>query len=132
MMHTETITKNWEALYHAQLKTIESEAQYLEMLEFIGNLMRSQNTNQEPHLGLWRLAVGYIAQWEATHDELASAPLESAAVLRGLMDVHNLTQSQLAARVGITQSHLSRILCGERVVSPKLARSLERVFRVKI
>jgi antitoxin component HigA of HigAB toxin-antitoxin module len=132
MMQIEIISKNWEAPYQVQLKPIESETQYLEMLDFMRDLMRQKNTNQEPHVGLWHLAAQYVAQWEAVHDELAAQAPEPAAILHGLMDANNLNQAEFATRVGTTQSHLSRILRGERVVSVKLARTLERVFRVKI
>jgi antitoxin component HigA of HigAB toxin-antitoxin module len=132
MMQIETITKNWQALYQAQLHRIESESQYLEMLDFMHNLMRHKDTTTEPYLGLWRLAAGYVAEWEAAHEELAFEPLEPAAILRGLMDANGLTQSEFATRVGVTQSHLSRILRGEREVTAKLARAIQQEFRVKV
>jgi antitoxin component HigA of HigAB toxin-antitoxin module len=132
MMHIETIGKNWEALYQAQLHRIESEKQYLEMLDFMRDLMSQKDTTTEPYLGLWRLAARYVAEWEAANDDLATEPLEPAAILRGLMDSNGITQNELAVRIGITQSHLSRILSGERKVTAKLVRSIERVFRAKL
>lgn len=132
MMHIEAITKNWEALHQSQLRPIETEAQYLEMLEFMRQLMRQYNTNLEPHRSLWRLAAQYISHWEAKTDELASQPIQGHELLRAIADAQQLNQAQLAERLEINQGHLSRILRGERRISQKLAAKLERLFRIPI
>ena len=130
MMQLSTITQNWEALYNAQLHPIETETQYLEMLKFMRELMRQYNTTLEPHRSLWRLAAQYVGGWEAKHDDLAIESIHGFELLRGLLDSHNLTQQEMADKLEINQSNLSRILRGERFISRKLATRLEKLFRV--
>ncbi len=129
-MKLNTITQNWEALYNAQLHPIESENQYLEMLNFMRDLMRQSNTTLEPHRSLWRLAAQYVADWETAHDELATETIHGFELLRALQDSHNFTQQEMADKLEINQSNYSRVLRGERPISRKLAARLEQVFRV--
>jgi hypothetical protein len=91
-MKLNTITQNWKALYNAQLHPIESETQYLEMLNFMRDLMKQYNTTLEPHRSLWRLAAQYIADWETAHDDMASETIHGYELLRALQDSHNFTQ----------------------------------------
>jgi HTH-type transcriptional regulator / antitoxin HigA len=130
MMQLNKITQNWEALYNAQLHPIESEQQYLEMLQFMRELMREYNTTLEPHRSLWRLAAQYVSAWEAVHDELANETIQGFELLRALLDSHNFTQQEMATKLEINQSNLSRILRGERRISRKLAVKLEKLFLV--
>jgi hypothetical protein len=81
-MKLSTVTQNWEALYNAQLHPIESESQYLEMLNFMRDLMKQYNTTLEPHRSLWRLAAQYIADWEAANDDMATETIRGFDLLR--------------------------------------------------
>jgi HTH-type transcriptional regulator / antitoxin HigA len=130
MMQLDSIAKNWEALYQAQLQTIKTESQYLEMLEFMRELMRHYDTTQEPHRSLWRLAAQYVSDWELVHDDLATESIQGFELLRAIVNNHQFTQENLAKQLGINQSHLSRILKGERSISRKLALQLEKQFQV--
>lgn len=130
MMQLDSIAKNWEALYRSHLHPIENENQYLEMLDFMRQLMRQYDTTQEPHQSLWRLAAQYVSSWESSHDDLATESIHGFELLRAIADNHQLTQEDLAEQLGINQSHLSRILSGERSISRKLAVQLEKRFRV--
>ncbi len=130
MMQLETITKNWEALYQAQLHPIQTEAQYLEMLSFMRDLMRQYDVSTEPFQGLWRLAAQYVHHWEVAHDELAQSPIAGFELLRALAEAQDLTQEAFAAQLEVNQGHLSRILRGERLISKKLALRVERLFAV--
>ncbi len=132
MMQLEAITKNWEALYQAQLHPIQSVSQYLEMLDFMRGLMRSYDVSLEPYRGLWRLAAQYIGDWELVHDELASETLKGFELLRAIAGAQNLTQEALAVKLGINQGHLSRILRGERLITRKLALRIEHLFHVPV
>lgn len=49
-------------------------------------------------------------------------------VLIQRMEREGINQSELAARMGITRSHVSRLLSGERPVTVKLARRLRTEF----
>jgi HTH-type transcriptional regulator / antitoxin HigA len=132
MIQLNTIAKNWEALHNAQLHPIESETQYIQMLDFMRELMKHYNTTLEPHRSLWRLAAQYISDWESAHDDLATAAIQGFELLRALLDAHNLTQQEMANKLGINQSNLSRILRGERSISHKLAVKLEKLFLVPV
>ncbi len=130
MMKLSTITQNWEALYNAQLHPIESETQYLEMLNFMRDLMKQFDTTLEPHRSLWRLAAQYIADWEAVNDDMATETIRGFDLLRAIQDSNNFTQQEMADKLEINQSNYSRVLRGERPISRKLAMRLEKLFRV--
>jgi antitoxin component HigA of HigAB toxin-antitoxin module len=130
MMKLSTITQNWEALYNAQLHPIETETQYLEMLNFMRDLMRQYNITLEPHRSLWRLAAQYIADWEAANDDMATETVRGFELMRAIQDNNNFTQQEMADKLEINQSNYSRILRGERPISRKLATKLEKLFRV--
>lgn len=49
-------------------------------------------------------------------------------VLVQRMERDGINQTELAARMGITRSHVSRLLSGERPVTVKLARRLRAEF----
>jgi HTH-type transcriptional regulator/antitoxin HigA len=57
----------------------------------------------------------------------ASTPVE---VLRHLMEARNLPKQRLAKEVGISPSHLSNILSGERQITVEHARNFARIFAV--
>ncbi len=122
--------KNIICVYSVHMHPIQTEAQYLEMLDFMRDLMRGYNTELEPHKSLWRLATQYIIEWETVHDDMASEPLRGFEVLQALADAQNFTQAQFAAKLEVNQGHLSRILRGERRISQKLATRVERFFRI--
>jgi antitoxin component HigA of HigAB toxin-antitoxin module len=130
MMKLNTITQNWEALYNAQLHPIESETQYLEMLNFMRDLMKKFDTTLEPYRSLWRLAAQYIADWEAANDDMATETIRGFELLRAIQDSNNFTQQEMADKLEINQSNYSRVLRGERRISRKLAMKLEKLFRV--
>jgi hypothetical protein len=58
----------WDALQKANVKPIENETEYQAMLEFLRELMRTQNVEHEPFKSLWATAAAYAADWEAQHD----------------------------------------------------------------
>lgn len=51
-------------------------------------------------------------------------------LMRAIQDSNSFTQQEMADKLEINQSNLSRILSGERRISRKLAARLEQVFRV--
>jgi len=57
----------------------------------------------------------------------AATPVE---VLRHLMEARDLPKHRLAAEVGISPSHLSNILSGERQITVEHARNFARIFSV--
>jgi HTH-type transcriptional regulator / antitoxin HigA len=70
-----------------------------------------------------------MLEWEQAH-EPALEPITVAQTLQFLMDQHGLTQSALAAEMGVTQSHISKVLSGERAASKELAKQLGRRFNM--
>jgi predicted XRE-type DNA-binding protein len=113
-MKLNTITQNWKALYNAQLRPIDSETQYLEMLNFMRDLMKQYDTTLEPHRSLWRLAAQYVADWEAANDDMATETIRGYELLRAIQDSNNFTQQEMAEKLEINQSNYSRVLRGER------------------
>jgi hypothetical protein len=58
----------WHALYEAQVRPIHSQADYETMLEFLRELIRTKNVDQEPYKSLWAMAAQLAANWEKEHD----------------------------------------------------------------
>jgi HTH-type transcriptional regulator / antitoxin HigA len=56
--------------------------------------------------------------------------VSDAAMLRHLIDASGVTQSKLAAEVGISMSTISEVLHGKRELNRKQITSLAQYFRV--
>lgn len=69
-----------------------------------------------------------IAKYE---DEALPVPTATPVeVLRHLMEARDLPKQRLAEEVGISPSHLSNIMSGERQITVEHARNLARIFSV--
>lgn len=69
-----------------------------------------------------------IAKYE---DEAFPMPtVRPVEMLRHLMEARGLPKHQLAEEIGISPSHLSNIVSGERQITVEHARSFARVFSV--
>ena len=74
------------------------------------------------------LLATLIAKYE---DEVLPVPAATPVeVLRHLMEARNLPKQRLAEAVGISPSHLSNILSGQRQITVEHARSFARFFNV--
>lgn len=64
----------------------------------------------------------------AVFPELLDDVLRPATVLRGSRHKENLTQKELAALLGMRQSHLSEIENGKRPIGKGMAKKLAEIF----
>ncbi len=64
----EEVMRVWHALYEAQVRPIQSQADYEAMLEFLRDLIRTKNVDQEPYKSLWAMAAQLAADWEKHND----------------------------------------------------------------
>ena len=55
-------------------------------------------------------------------------PMRPGQFLAGLLDEMGITQTELAARLGITRATLSRFVQGRRPLTPDMAQRLGRFF----
>jgi antitoxin component HigA of HigAB toxin-antitoxin module len=128
MTNLNSVIKTWQT-FQQHIKAPETEADYLELLEFTTSLIEKYDTNTEPYRSLWRVLAGYALEWEK-HNE--PKPLESSVgeLLQTLMDAHGLTQYKLAQEGVVNQSALSKILRGERGIGKVLAKRFANRFQV--
>lgn len=85
--------------------------------------------------GVLALAGHKVRRVNAEGEELVSAdevfPDGSPAMaLRGLRGKENLTQAELAERLGISQNMVSDMESGKRNISPKMAKRIGEAFKV--
>jgi hypothetical protein len=63
--------------------SIDSQAEYEAMLEFLRELIRTQDVDHKPYKSLWATAALFAADWEKLHDpwlkDEASSNLVSSA-----------------------------------------------------
>ena len=65
---------HWNSLYEAQVRPIHCQADYEIMIDFLCELIRTQNVDQEPYKSLWATAAHFAADWEKQHDFWVSEP----------------------------------------------------------
>ncbi|RJF74467.1 helix-turn-helix domain-containing protein [Deinococcus cavernae] len=122
---------NVDAVAHHLLTPIETEAQYQNALGAVDELMtRVNEADIHPHPleSLLSILIDHVAAYEdAIMPPRAKRP---AGVLAYLMEDRSLTQSALAAAVGIDQSTISKLLKEERAFSAAHARKLSAYFGV--
>ncbi len=68
MINLEQAVTAWHALHDAQIRPIESQTEYEAMIEFLRELIRTQDVDHEPHKSLWATAAFFAADWEKLHD----------------------------------------------------------------
>jgi len=49
---------------------------------------------------------------------------------RGIRSKNRITQEQLAQKLGITQAEVSKIESGKRPIGKKLAKKIEKIFKM--
>ncbi len=122
------LQKTWAAFDRvAHLRPIRSEKEYDRTLALMNTLLDVVGDKEDHALaGLLDLVSDLVADYDASHYAIeASEPKE---VLRYLIDIHGLKQSDLAKIV--PQSNLSAILTGKRKISATLAGKLAKYFNV--
>lgn len=61
--------------------------------------------------------------------ELFPGEQRPSVVLRGLRAKEDLTQSDLARKLGITQPDVANMECGRRAISKEMAKKLAKIFK---
>jgi HTH-type transcriptional regulator/antitoxin HigA len=78
-------------------------------------------------------ALVMLEAYDAEHNAMpAAADLPLPERLRGLMEVSEVNQSELAEVAGISRGNMSDILAGRRGLSKESAKRLARQFRVGV
>jgi hypothetical protein len=68
MINLKQAVTAWHALHEAQVRPIDSQTEYEAMLEFLRELIRTQDVDHEPYKSLWATAALFAADWEKLHD----------------------------------------------------------------
>ena len=68
MINLEQAITAWQALHEAHIRPIDSQTEYETMLEFLRELIRTQDVDHEPYKSLWATAALFAADWEKLHD----------------------------------------------------------------
>jgi HTH-type transcriptional regulator/antitoxin HigA len=121
---------NYESLLRdVQPQVIRDSQAHHRYLADVDRLMALQAKNpNSAYEELIDLLATLIAKYE---DETLPIPAASPVeVLRHLMESRDLPKQQLAEEIGISPSHLSNILSGERHITVEHARNFARVFSV--
>lgn len=127
------LTEAWQRvdhLAHIAVAPIETDAQLAEATAALEELLTGIGENAEHPLGdLARLLIERITRYEAQHHPIPDA--DGAAMLAFYLDQRGLTQQELAARTGISQGILSRLLNRKRAFTADHARTLGRALGVE-
>ncbi len=129
----QNITQAWTVFsQQAQIKRPSNEQEYEALLEVMNHVTdqidtRGETLENSVFTPLFELIASYLLEWETVHEPKPETnnPVQT---LQFLMQQHQLTQTELAAQMNITQSHISKILSGEREIGKSLAMQLGQKF----
>jgi HTH-type transcriptional regulator/antitoxin HigA len=111
------------------LRVIRSEQEYDHAIATINRLSdRGDGRTPEETEYLIALAV-FIEKYEDEHYPIP--PASGAEMLRYLIEAREITQSDVAAGTGLTDSTISEILAGKRKLGVKHIERLAQFFKVK-
>ena len=111
-----------------KLRAIESERHYRSMVDFMNKLIDMIGDREtHPLMGLLDLVTVFVRDYETRKVEIPDA--KPSAVLRFLMEQHDLRQTDLAKIFG-SQSNVSEVLNGKREINARQARALAKRFNV--
>jgi HTH-type transcriptional regulator/antitoxin HigA len=136
MTHAESLdidllTPAWrevESRSPVKLSTIQTERHYRAMIKFMNNLLDKIGDRElHPLMGLLDVVTAFVRDYEGRNVEIPKA--EPSAVLRLLMEQHDLRQTDLANILG-SQSNISEVLRGKREINARQARTLGKRFGV--
>lgn len=132
-LNISALTEAWQRvdrLAHVAVAPIENDVQLAEATATLEELLAGIGENAEHPLGnLARLLIERVTRYEAEHHPIPDA--DGAAMLAFYLDQRGLTQQELAARTGISQGILSRLLNRKRGLTADHARALGRAFGVE-
>ena len=127
------LTEAWQrvdALAHAAVAPIESEAQLLEATATLRLILHEIGEKPgHPLDSLARSLIERITAFEAEHYPIPD--IYGAELLGSLMRERDLTQQEVARGTGISQSTISQLLNGKREFTTEHIRALSAFFGVK-
>lgn len=131
-MTTEQVINTYAALDAEALNLlapIQDEAAYEAALAALDGLMERMGQDEtHPLRPLLELLAEHVEAYEDVHYALPDAPAHDR--LSYLMDIHQLSQTELAAATGIAQSNISAVQRGKRDISKGMAQKLATYFGV--
>lgn len=68
--------------------------------------------------------------WKEAANQVFGDRSSTALNLRGLRNREGLTQAQLGQAIGVEQSNISKMERGERQIGAKIAKRIERTFKI--
>jgi HTH-type transcriptional regulator / antitoxin HigA len=127
----DSLVPAWRALATrapVKLSTVQSERHYRAMVDFMNKLLdKIGDRENHPLMGLLDIVTIFVRDYEGRSVEMPDA--EPSAVLRLLMEQHDLRQTDLAKIFG-SQSNVSEVLNGKREINARQARVLAKRFGV--
>jgi HTH-type transcriptional regulator/antitoxin HigA len=111
------------------LRIIRTEEEYDHAIAMINYLVdRGDDRASEEVEYLLALAV-FVEKYEDEHDPIPAA--SGVDLLRSMIEARQITQADVAAGTGLTNSTISEILAGKRKLNRKHIEALARFFKVK-
>jgi HTH-type transcriptional regulator/antitoxin HigA len=125
------VTKQYLGLIHKfPLMPISNERQLKLAIEVMRDLMTrfdKLTTSENAYLSV---LGDLIAKYEKEHFRPLSAPMTPAEALQFLLEESGITQTELAKRTGVQQSHISEYISGKRDLGKDSVVRLANYFRV--
>lgn len=112
------------------IQPANTEAEYQHLINLMQDLTNQYNPDDPRVMALFDILTQYISTWEANHINLPRGT--PADVLRHLMTVHEVTQTDLEREGIASQSQISNVLAHRRAISRTLAERLAKRFAVPL
>jgi HTH-type transcriptional regulator / antitoxin HigA len=112
------------------IRPATTESEYERLIALMQDLTDQYNPDDARVMALFDILAQYILQYEEIHFDFPSGT--ATDVLRHLMTVHNVSQTDLAREGIASQGQLSNVLAERRGVSKVLAQKLANRFLVPL
>jgi HTH-type transcriptional regulator / antitoxin HigA len=112
------------------IKPASTEAEYQHLISLMQDLTDQFNPDDPQIMALFDILAQYISTWETNNISLPTGT--PADVLRHLMSVHGVSQTDLEQAGIASQSQISNILANRRAISRTLAERLAKRFAVPL
>ena len=115
-------------------RPVKSWAQYKCYENYLQKLQENKNQSEEDQKSI-ELLISFIGKWDADHQTVSEvipkAPrLNGIQTLERLIRENNLTPSELASRLGISQSRISDILYYGQELTEELIAKISQLFNL--
>lgn len=115
-------------------RPVKSWAQYKCYQNYLRKLLENKEQSEEDQKSI-DLLISFIGKWDADHqvvsDVIPKTPrLDGTQTLERLIRENNLTPSELATRLGISQSRISDILNYGQELTEDLISKIARLFHL--